>query len=303
MNRFIIAGSVEYSLRHGGFTATKNNLILDQGLNYIASYPFADCFLYCNVGDSGYAPTVGQSGLGNELIRITYATGSNYNGADLSGDSLYLYRTFEFPEETGDRYYCEAGFSPFSGSGNNLFSRVLLTGNGMVGVTVPSGDGLRVKYRLRVQLTDSPQSISPPINGSNVNASYANQKVGLMGINSDGDTVFFDSANGCNEPSLKSKIFLTDDNPSFAALGSSNPVTSTIAKTSASQAYVVDSHIINKAAFFFYNEIPSGFKCVILGSSGVNFASDYGCLIKLDSYYNFPPNSGFLAYVIHSWGR
>lgn len=65
---------------------------------------------------------------------------------DAAAGSITFKVTRDFTEEVGSVNYTEIGMSSQSGSGNNLFSRMLLAG----AVTVGAGQLLRVKYELTV---------------------------------------------------------------------------------------------------------------------------------------------------------
>ncbi len=47
----------------------KHNLILNQGLNFVAEYSFADCFNYAAGGDVAVEPVKTDTALGNEISR------------------------------------------------------------------------------------------------------------------------------------------------------------------------------------------------------------------------------------------
>lgn len=98
---------------------------------------------------------VAQTGLTTEVKRSTnepsfideddgYA--SQHTRFDATAGTMTFRTTKDFTEEVGSVNYTEIGVSSQSGSGNNLFSRMLLAG----AVTVGIGQLLRVKYELTI---------------------------------------------------------------------------------------------------------------------------------------------------------
>ena len=137
----------------------KDNLILDQGLDYAAQYYFADIFKYCAVGTGQVAPAVTNTALGAETARtnnyITNPTGE-CGTTTPTATSVELKRTFQFPAGTLDGTYYEVGMSPLPSAGANLFSRALFTTSGVpTGVAVTAVQELRVVYTLTVSLSPS----------------------------------------------------------------------------------------------------------------------------------------------------
>jgi hypothetical protein len=89
---------------------------------------------------------VNQTGLATETKRTAnYLTGTGNCGTSEVGNVRTLRRTFDHTAGVANQNYTEAGWSWDSGAGNNLFSRVLLSGGS---VTVLIGQQLRMVYDL-----------------------------------------------------------------------------------------------------------------------------------------------------------
>lgn len=134
------------------------NLILDKGLDLIATNAIASMFTYCCVGTGNSTPIVSQLGLDNEKARTNnYLTSGNGCGTTYVAEGVFeMKRTFDFPlgalNSSVQGPYSEVGFSPLAAAGNNLFSRSLFKDGGGVPVTInvlPSQQ-LRVTYSLYV---------------------------------------------------------------------------------------------------------------------------------------------------------
>lgn len=115
---------------------------------------------------------VAQTGLAAESERVnTYPA---YSDPDTShsqttivnagAGTVTLRRTYDFAVRGSNINYTEVGISPSSGAGNNLFSRILLTG----AVTVLTGQSLRVRYELTLKHTyavSRPSGVAMSITG------------------------------------------------------------------------------------------------------------------------------------------
>lgn len=96
---------------------------------------------------------VNQVGLVTEVKRTnTYLTGVGNCGTtnNTGAATRVLKRTFDFTAEVAPQNYEELGWSYTSSAGNNLFSRVLITGGT---VTVLASQQLRVIYELSVVIS------------------------------------------------------------------------------------------------------------------------------------------------------
>lgn len=142
------------------------NLILDQGLDLIATTPLklltasSDATIafpiirYAAVGTDSTAPDASQTGLGSEAAR----TGAVFANDAIArpGDGVYrLTKSFEFDYSQANGNLTEWGCSPESGSGSNLFNRALFTDSGGDPDTVTKTDQekLRIIYTLEVSLS------------------------------------------------------------------------------------------------------------------------------------------------------
>ena len=229
----------------------KHNHIFSGGLDLVADYTWADCFRICRLGNqpaptgsagsyeavygpnlqsevdgpygisspsyyfSGFVEAV--SGIGNFSGCETYATGSG----------LLMRRTFDFPEhpvgstsELPPSGYTEIGWSPVSGG--DLFSRVITTGD--LGLHTPilvyEGQFVRIIYELTVYIGPSGETVaSDIITGWNSAGQAGIQLLGLSSVDREGNSTFWDSSSGANEPSVYAGGFLSNANDDLATFG------------------------------------------------------------------------------------
>lgn len=129
--------------------AEKPNLFLSQGkdrlLDGTSSPP--RIAMYAAVGTGTTTPAASDIGLGSEVKRTgSYLAGSGNCGTTYPSTGVRVFRrTYDFAVETVSQNYTELGFSYASGPGNNLASRLLISGGT---VTVTIGQSLRVVYDL-----------------------------------------------------------------------------------------------------------------------------------------------------------
>ena len=146
-----------------------DNLILDSGLDQLASTSAASVFTYCAVGTGNATPLVSQQGLVTESARTNnYLTSGGGCGTTQPNNFTWvLKRTFDFPLAALNGTYAEVGFSPVGSAGANLYNRSLIQSSGVpTAVTVSSSQQLRVVFTHTV--TVSPLTITrnvPEING------------------------------------------------------------------------------------------------------------------------------------------
>lgn len=177
----VINGDGSVDQQGGGF----ENLILDQGLDQVASNLFAQLTENCAIGTGTTTPSQSDTGLVNESARTnnyfmantgTYDQAGNLLPVDNTGDynsggtslagTLELRRTFEFPtgslDSSIDGDYGELGFSSVTTAGTNLFSRTLFRdgSNNPITVTVDSDQSLRITYSLFVRPGPDTQTTS-----------------------------------------------------------------------------------------------------------------------------------------------
>lgn len=235
---------------------TLKNYIFNSGLDFVATYNWADCFRYCRLGnqtnptsstgtyESLYgaalqAPVLGASGVSGPPY-YTGIVGAPYffsgcitlpiTGEDGCTSGLKMRRTFDFGEnpvgeffENNDIVYTEIGWSPESGGA--LFSRIITnTGdpNIHVPISVKEGQFLRVIYELTVSFPSGATLYDNPITGYEGNSSGQAkiQLLGLSCVNETGGTTFWDSASGANEPSRYAYGWLSDSSDPLALIGS-----------------------------------------------------------------------------------
>jgi len=132
-----------------------HNLILDQGLDYVATYGLSMTMLAdCAVGTDSAAPAVSDTALGAEVART--ATTFAGNATTRTSNGVYdLVKSFEFDYAQANGNLTEFGISASGTAGGNLFSRELFRdGSGTPEtVTKTSAYKLRITYTLTVTLS------------------------------------------------------------------------------------------------------------------------------------------------------
>lgn len=183
----------------------QQNMILNQGKNNFmnGTASLARMSNYCAAGSGTTAVSATDVGLVSEIKRSTgYLTGTGNCGTTAVGQTLTFRRTYEFAAETGSVDYRELGFSNTSSSGNNLFSRVLISGGT---VSLVAGQSLRVIYDLAVTLTPTgiiSGSVSlsgwPVSPATNTNATWAigGYPIGTVDTSGLGSQTQFDPSYG-----------------------------------------------------------------------------------------------------------
>lgn len=128
-----------------------DNLILNQGLDYLASRAtwWAAMGAYCVLGTGTATPAITQTGLGTEVVRTKNLLGSKSVTDDNSTRTRTISRTYDFPAESVNRNYAELGLSHTETVANNLSTRALISGGT---VTVLVGQQARVAYAISVTL-------------------------------------------------------------------------------------------------------------------------------------------------------
>lgn len=128
------------------------NLVLTQGKDtfFGGSYWAGELARYCAAGTGTTTPASTDVGLGAEVKRTGTLLASGTGTSRYSDGRVVYSYTHDFTEEVSNQNYSELGWSPSSGAGNNLFSRVLISGGT---VTVLAGQQLRVVYELTFSVT------------------------------------------------------------------------------------------------------------------------------------------------------
>lgn len=183
-------------------TDWRPNLILNSGLDKLAHMPWSQVFQVCVAGTqvAPSAPDVGEVGLQKPwALNGFYYSATGYCGHSTSGDTVTLFRTFDFKED-GNLIYTELGFKETPGAAH-LFSRVVLDPP----QKVHAGQFLRVSYQLFITMSPSSTSVvsAPEIVGWTTGTSDTHriQMYGMAGVDSaTGLTIPIDANAGyCNE--------------------------------------------------------------------------------------------------------
>lgn len=281
----------------------KNNLILNQGLDYVSSRSFADCFLYCAIGTNNIAPLLTDTGLGNEIKRSGIIQSAT---AFVSANSYNIRRVFDFTPETETIFYGELGWSPLETAGNNLFSRAqMIDQNGNIGsIAVNRLQFLRVTYTLVV--TFSPGLLtanSPLIGGWTTLGNASCQYVGLNSVNSTGGSGFADIARDAAEPSNSLiDIFIASGTQTPSGLGTGASYTNAWSQRATFIPYVSGTYTKNFYAIFGRNSGVGNFYTIGCGLTG--FAPSRPIYAHvMNSPQNKASNYELGVYFSYQWGR
>ena len=152
MRRYPMAWRKSPVVRVAEFRPWANNLILNQGLDYLAggTITWAGVGTYCVLGTGTSTPAFTDVGLGTEVVRTNnyYAPGCSVVG-DNATLTQTITRTYDFPIESSNRNYTELGLSHTGAVGANLSTRALISGGS---VTVLIGQQARVVYAVAITL-------------------------------------------------------------------------------------------------------------------------------------------------------
>lgn len=189
-------------VRRGG---EQHNLILDQGLDLIATYGVINApqtiginptslIQYAAVGTDSTEPTTSDTALGAEVTRTNIGSNGEDDDESISRSSPGVYqhtRTYEFDFNQANGNLTEWGISPSSSSGSNLYARELFRdGSGdPQTVTKTSDDKLRIVYTREITISPvTMTSASLNITGHTV----VNGKYMLIGGNATGSQGYMD---------------------------------------------------------------------------------------------------------------
>jgi hypothetical protein len=278
-----------------------DNMILNSGLNYVATYPFADCFKYCAVGTSKSIVLATQTGLFEEVARTSnLSTDTTSNGSTLLSNVLTLKRTFVFPTSGSTITYKELGFSPIGTAGANLFSRAMFRNSlgYLTPATIEAGDSLLVEYELSIQILSTSVVVTTGITSTPSSSGVVKfQKVGLKGVSNLGVTEDFDDTAACNEPSVIANAFLSASSTAPAAVGSCIDRSPSLAsKALTLGTYVTNSYQQTKSADFRPWERPTTWRSV-----GVGSAASHGVVFVFDNNQSPMSSIGYVTTFTYTW--
>lgn len=298
-------GKVSWKIVRNGKTIEEalptNNTILNQGLNYVASYAFADCFNYCAIGTNKQLTNIYQTGLFAELYRTNnLSLESGSQGTIVEGTTLVMTRTFVFSSIPTTTEFRELGFSPISTPGANLFSRANFRDSlgFLKPAIVEAGDSLIVMYTLSVEVLSTSVAVAQGVTGVSGTGGVAKfQKFGLKSVSETGATENYDDTNGCNEPSVISTMFLSASGDAPDVTGSCinrNPLL--LSKTTTLGNYLANTYYRNKSVDIRPWERPISFQSV-----GVGTPSSHGAIFVFDNAQSPHPSLGYVPTFIYSW--
>lgn len=284
----------------------KQNLILRQGIDYVAQRSFVENILYCAIGQGTVPPLLTDTGLTNELDRTGDVDSSLPFACltTLEGNVYSLSKTFRFQTRASPMIVGQIGWSYSPTPGANLFSKSLIvsTAGLPTEITIDVGKYLRVKYTL--QLTINPSTaVSGASNITNIIApsTYAIQLIGLRKINEDGSLGYWDAGNDCNEPSGLGDIFLTTNSTALASFGSANSRSSgTNYTTPLSKSYLGGGRLAKYGSFGKGSAVETTFRSFGVGVSSSSMVNT-GFVTLFDA--NVTKASDFILTlkIIYSW--
>lgn len=255
INGFFIFETVDDATGVVESCPVKKNLILNQGIDYVAARSFVENMLYCALATSSVPPLLTDTGLVNEVMRTGDIDNTVENACitTLVGNIYSTTKVFRFPTLLSPITIGTLGLSYSATPGNNLFTKSLvITENGNPGpVTAGTGKYFRVSYTIQITIGPAtPQSGSANITGWTVPAQWMMQYIGLKKLNSDGSVGFWDAGQDANEPSAVAGIFLGENSTALAALGSAvNRSGSTNYVTTSSNTYLGGGRLIKQGSF------------------------------------------------------
>lgn len=209
-------------------TPKKKNLILNQGLDFLAIRSFVENVSSCAVSASTVAPLFTDTGLISEFDRTSLVDTSITPSAitTLVGNIYSFTRVFKFDTAVNPAIYGTIGWSYSTVAGNNLFSKSLILNTAGVpgAILVPQGKYLRVYYTINITLNPS-SSVNGNSNivglPSSDGGNYGLQLIGLKQVTSLNTISFWDAGNDCNELYSSAEIFVGTSAAALAAFGSS----------------------------------------------------------------------------------
>jgi hypothetical protein len=288
-------------------TGLHNNLILNQGIDYIAQRSFVENILYCCVGGGTLPPLFTDIGLASELARTGNVDSSTNCSTSLVGNVYSLTKIFTFPISQGVLSIGEIGWSYSSSIGNNLFSKALVQDfNGNYGpLIVYAQQYIRVQYTLQISLspTSSTAGASNIPDWVSSNGTYCLQFVGLKNISSNGAVGYYDAGNDCNEPSSVSVGFLSTSNSALSSFGSStNRSAGTNYIQNISKNYLGSGLLYKQISFGKFSAISSNINSMGVGTGATPYTNS-GFVFVFNSAQT--KASGYLLPLkfIYSWAR
>lgn len=309
MRNYSLKGFYSWEIVENGVVVnsepTHNNLILSQGIDYVAQRSFVENILYCAIGEGSSPPILSDTGLSGEVDRTGNVDDEVATPCitQLTGNVYSLTKTFKFGVRASPVNIGTIGWSYSSSSGNNLFSKALIIKNGLPDViTLGVGQYLRVRYTL--QITISPASAQ--VGDANITelaapGQYMIQRIGLRSITSNGSLSYYDAGNDCNEPSAQSEVFLSTNSTTLASFGSSaNRSSGTNYVSAALNSYSGNGVLYKQAAFGKGSAASSTLRSMGVGVTGSSTINS-GWVFLFDSNQTKSTNRILLLKFVYSW--
>jgi len=305
----------------------RQNLILNGGLDMVASNLFADCFRYGHLGSGSALPQPTDIGLQNWARRSsTYGAGDG--ATTYVGDVVTLQRSFLFAAETGAVTYNEFGSSPTNVDRAPLFNRVVFDN------PLTLGNGQQAKITMALDIAVTPMT-TPQVYTGDVISGWAGStgQARVTGLRySDGGAEFSylssisaagatNSISSGRQPLLEPSQVTTSDNKLWASdattlLGgvaqhgvnfNAGSTSNVSGGTLTLQNYVSGTYSRVRSGVADLNDLNmAGIRSVGLGSYFI-----YVSYVKRPMFYQFLMDSAFTKANTHrltlnfnySWGR
>lgn len=268
----------------------KRNLILNQGLDFLAVRSFVSNVAYCALGTSTTAPLLTDTGLASEVLRTNTLDISipNYAVTALNGNVYSFTRVFKFSNVSYTTAYGEIGWSYSGTTGNNLFSKaqIMDTAGTPRAIRLPNSTYLRVYYTISVTLSPS-TSIAGPNNIDGLSAVTGVSQIQLIGLkklNSDGSIGNWDVGTDCNELYSTVDTFVSRSSTALAAFGSSvdRSGSTNYTNSSFSNTYIGNGVVWKSGTFGKTNANDTSLRSMGLGSVGSS-TTNSGFVFVFDS--------------------
>lgn len=297
-------GMIRWKVQKDGLTIRESsspysNMILNQGLDFIADYSFAACFNYCAIGSGVAEPIKTDKGLADEIRRTdNVSLSANSNGTSLVNNVYMMYRTFVFEPILEAKTYGEMGFSPLAASSNNLFSKALFKNSSGVAQTVlvNPGEVISIRYELSIEIYDGTKNVSQGISGVSSSGVLKFQKVGLKAVNATGGITDFDDTQACNEPSVQARIFISDSSLPPEPFNQCVDRSPGYDKMGSLSTYATSAYQRKKGVMFIPSELPDSFRSV-----GVGRLDSHGTVFVFNGEQTPPDGKAYVVNFTYIW--
>lgn len=282
-----------------------DNLVLDSGLNMVATNLIANLFVWACIGSDNSPSQRTQTSLISETDRTNVLFGGEaLNGTTLMGRIYEMSRCFYFAPATASHWVGEIGFLRQGAALEPLFSRIFMKNP----ISVDEGEELIIRYTLKVVVGPMKERLVKfPITSDKGpvvdNGRIQLQQLGLSSVDSAGYTVAFDGGGYSGEPSFASEAFMSPSGEGLGAFGYPFDRTQgSIIKECVPSPYTLGSFQLVKTAIF--DKKDSLMSQVWSAGMGPLGSSPKNTVIAIRFNTDFKKSSGgeFTFRFKHRWG-